>query len=92
MRLGIPVVDYEEVLPLRLVMTPLEQLGIDRLGIDERLDLIGQIWDTIARAPAEWVMPPSHAQELERRIAAADAEPDAAVPWEEVKARLKKRP
>jgi putative addiction module component (TIGR02574 family) len=51
--------------------------------------LIGLIWDSLPDdapyAPPDW-----HIQELERRIAAADANPEAAEPWETVLARLSK--
>jgi putative addiction module component (TIGR02574 family) len=69
----------------------LQQFGIDRLSIPERLELIGLIWDSI---PEENVGPPPewHLQELERRLAAAEANPGAGTPWEVVKARLTKRP
>lgn len=69
----------------------LQQLGIDRLSIPERLELIGQIWDSIAEAE-EGVTPPDwHLRELERRRAAAEADPGAGIPWEVVKTRLADR-
>jgi len=37
-------------------------------------------------------IPDWHRDELERRLAAADADPEAAIPWEEVKRRLQKKP
>ena len=65
----------------------LSQFGIDRLDAHQRVELIGLIWDSLpddaAYTPPNW-----HAQELERRIAAADANPGAAEPWEAVLARL----
>ncbi len=36
-------------------------------------------------------MPDWHREELDRRLAAADANPDAAIPWEEVKRRLREK-
>ena len=66
----------------------LQQLGIDRLGVEERLDLIGLIWDSIPEAHQPPVLPDWHRRELEQRCAAADAAPDAGIPWEVVKARL----
>jgi putative addiction module component (TIGR02574 family) len=69
----------------------LQQLGIDRLTVAERFDLIGQIWDSLVDSEA-FEIPVEHREELERRIASADAHPDAAVPWETVKARLLNRP
>lgn len=67
----------------------LEQFGIDRLSPQQRLELISLLWDSL---PADVSLPPpeAHLQELERRIAAADANPEAAEPWELVRARLSK--
>ena len=69
----------------------LQQLGIDRLTIAERLDLIGLIWDTLPEAAAGSPPPEWHLRELESRIAAADADPDGGIPWEVVKARLSRQ-
>jgi putative addiction module component (TIGR02574 family) len=69
----------------------LEQFGIDRLSPQERWELIHLIWDSLPPdapfTPPEW-----HLRELERRIAAADADPGAAQPWETVLARLSSKP
>ena len=74
-------------------MSPtLRNLGIDRLSVAERLDLIGEIWDSIEAASADFPLPEGHRTELERRRAAAEANPDAGIPWEVVKDRLTKRP
>lgn len=69
-------------------MSPtLHDLGIDRLSRQERLRLIGEIWDSIS--PIDQLdIPESHREELDRRLAAADADPGAGRPWEEVRARL----
>jgi putative addiction module component (TIGR02574 family) len=67
----------------------LEQFGIDQLSPQQRLDLISLIWaslpDDVPFTPPDW-----HLCELERRVTAADADPDAAEPWETVLARLSK--
>lgn len=69
----------------------LEQFGIDRLSPQQRLELIGLLWDSLPEdtlyAPPAW-----HLRELERRVAAADADPSAAEPWEVVLARLSRKP
>jgi len=70
----------------------LQQLDIDRLTTTERLDLIGQIWDSLVEEDAPITVLESHRAELERRIQAADEDPGAVVPWEEAKARLLSRP
>jgi putative addiction module component (TIGR02574 family) len=69
-------------------MSPtLQQLGIDRLSSEDRLQLIGKIWESLT--PIDQLeIPESHRQELDRRLAAADADPSSARPWEEVRARL----
>lgn len=69
----------------------LEQFGIDRLNLQQRYELIGLLWDSLPDdspfTPPEW-----HLRELDRRIAAADADPGAAEPWETVLARLSRKP
>jgi putative addiction module component (TIGR02574 family) len=69
----------------------LQQLGIDRLDVAERLELIGQIWDSLPEAEADLPLPDWHRRELERRRAAAEADPGAGIPWEVVKAHLADR-
>lgn len=56
---------------------------IGRLSVPQRLALIAELWDSLPDSP-ELDMPQWHRDELERRIAAADDSPDAAIPWEEV--------
>lgn len=67
--------------------TILDQLGVSRMTVEERLDLIGEIWDTLPESDTGPI-PDWHRLELERRLAAADADPNAGVPWDTVKARL----
>jgi putative addiction module component (TIGR02574 family) len=69
----------------------LEQFGIDRLSRQERLELLNLIWDSLPD-DAPFTPPDWHLRELERRVAAADADPGAAEPWEAVLARLSRRP
>ena len=65
----------------------MQDLGIDRLSPEHRLRLLGEIWDSLALADTP--IPDSHREELDRRLAAADADPAAGKPWEEVRARLR---
>jgi putative addiction module component (TIGR02574 family) len=67
----------------------LQQFGIDRLTTEERLELIGLIWDSLEET-ALLPIPEWHLQELERRRAAAEANPGVGTPWEVVLARLRK--
>lgn len=69
-------------------MTPtIQDLGIDRLSPEQRLRLIGEIWDSLSIHSTP--IPESHREELDRRLAAADADPAAGRPWEEVRTRLR---
>jgi len=69
----------------------LEQFGIDRLDPQQRSELLELIWDSLPN-DAPYAPPAWHLRELERRVAAADADPGAAEPWEAVLARLSRKP
>ncbi len=62
------------------------------LSVTQRLELIGELWDSIPDSVEALPIPGWHREELERRLAAADAEPEAAIPWKEVKRRLQEKP
>jgi putative addiction module component (TIGR02574 family) len=66
----------------------LSQLGIDRLSVSERIELIGLIWDSIAEVGGETPVPDWHLRELEKRRAAADADPNAGILWDVVMSRF----
>ena len=59
------------------------------LSVEQRLELISELWDSIPDSLDTLPVPDWHREELDRRLAAADANPDAAIPWEEVKRRLR---
>jgi putative addiction module component (TIGR02574 family) len=64
----------------------LQQLGIDRMTIGERIALAQEILDSVA---AEQPRPPlseAKKRELDRRLADQAENPADAVPWEEVEA------
>ena len=71
---------------------PLPELDIEQLSVAQRLDLIALLWDSIPDSLAAMPVPEWHRLELDRRLAAAEADPQAAIPWEEVKARLWEKP
>ncbi len=56
-----------------------------RLSIDEQLELIEALWDSIAEGPSGPPITEAQKKELDRRIADHDANPDDVVPWDEVK-------
>lgn len=69
----------------------LKSLGIERLGIEERLTLVEELWDSIAADSAVVPLTPAQRAELDRRIAEHEANPDDVLPWEEVKASITER-
>ncbi len=65
----------------------IQSLGIDRMSREERIALVLEIWDTIAAEPGQPLLTEAQRQELRRRVAEDDANPDDVVPWEQVKAQ-----
>ena len=59
----------------------------ESLSTPERILYVQELWDRIATD--EDLVPVTEAQraELDRRLAEHDADPDSAIPWEEVKRR-----
>jgi putative addiction module component (TIGR02574 family) len=66
----------------------IEALGIDRLSVRERLDLIEQIWDSLPEQVSTDEVPAWHLAELAKRRAKADASPRVGKPWRESLARF----
>jgi putative addiction module component (TIGR02574 family) len=62
----------------------IESLGIDRLSVPEKLDLIGQIWDSLPESVEPGEVPEWHLEEIARRRADVDAHPSQGRPWGEV--------
>lgn len=65
----------------------LSTLGIDRLSASERIQLVQEIWESLAPAAEELPLTEGQRQELDRRLAALEANPGNVIPWEEVEAR-----
>jgi len=59
------------------------------LTVEQKLELIGKLWDEIPDSPDALSVPDWHQQILRQRMASADADPQAAIPWEEVEKVLR---
>jgi putative addiction module component (TIGR02574 family) len=70
--------------------SPTDLSAFRRLPIEERIRLVGDLWDAIATDSPDSAFPitPALAQELDRRIAAVREGRDPLIPWDEVKARI----
>jgi putative addiction module component (TIGR02574 family) len=64
---------------------------LDRLGVEERIALVEEIWDSIAADSAVVPLTTPQRDELDRRLADHASHPNDVVPWEEVKASLDER-
>lgn len=60
------------------------------LSVAERLQLVADLWDSIAGEAPDDAFPitPELAAELDRRLAEHEADPSTAIPWDEVRARI----
>ena len=59
------------------------------LPISERIQLVEDIWDSIAEeTPVSLQLSAADRVELQRRLAAHKADPSSSIPWEEVRASL----
>jgi putative addiction module component (TIGR02574 family) len=65
-----------------------------KLPIDERIQLVEDLWDSIAEDSLEQdcAISPELAAELDRRLAEYEADPGSALPWEIVRDRIRRPP
>ncbi len=64
----------------------LANFGLDQLPAADRMALLQQLWDSLEKESDDSALTLAQREELERRIADDDANPEDVVPWEEVKA------
>ena len=66
------------------------QLDIAKLPIQERLQLMESLWDSLCREPSgEAPMPTWHQQVLDERLARLDVGEEPLIPWEEAKKQIR---
>jgi len=64
---------------------------IVELSVAERIQMVEDIWDSIAAVPEAVPLSEDQKKELDRRLEAYHLSPDAGSPWNEVKQRILKR-
>jgi putative addiction module component (TIGR02574 family) len=62
---------------------------IQSLSLVERLNVLGEIWDSIDQERHAVELTADLRDELDRRIAEDDASPDEGITWEQVKANIR---
>ena len=62
-----------------------------QLSVAERIQLVEDIWDSIATIPDAVSLTEEQRAELERRLEAYQANPSEGISWNELKTKLRKR-
>jgi len=63
-------------------------IDIDHLNVEEKLELIETLWESLASDPSNIPVTEAQKKLLDERIAEIDAGDVETIPWEEVKARI----
>ncbi len=72
-------------------MSTLTPAGVLSLSVAERIQLVEDIWDTIAEVPDEVGLTDSQKAEIDRRLDAYHRNPEVGSPWDVVKERILRR-
>lgn len=67
------------------------QVDFSDLTVAERIQLAEDLWDSVSDAPELLELTDAQRSELDRRLAAAEADPEAVVYWSELRQELLKR-
>jgi len=76
---------------LEIVFMAKPKVDYRSLSVPERLDLVEDIWDSIAQDAESLELTPEERAELDRRLAEHERDPSSAIPWETVKDELFRR-
>jgi putative addiction module component (TIGR02574 family) len=71
--------------------TTIDRTAIKRMSVDERLKLMDLIWDTLVEQDADIPLSKDVLEEMEWRLADAQAHPEQSIPFDEFERRLKER-
>ena len=61
------------------------------LSVSERIQLVQDIWDSIAQVPESVSLTEEEKAEIDRRLDEYHSNPDAGSPWSLIKERIKSR-
>ena len=60
---------------------------VERWPVENQIQSVQEVWDRLAAQGHEMNLSEEMMEELDRRLAAHQANPAAAIPWEQVKAK-----
>ncbi|MGH7554527.1 MAG: addiction module protein [Longimicrobiales bacterium] len=72
-----------------MAKVPIEDLL--ELSVAERIQLVEDLWDSVAADPEKIPLSEAQRAELRRRLTEHKADPHSAIPWDEVRRRLYER-
>ena len=72
-------------------MSTLVEANVLSLSVPERIQLVEDIWDTIAEVPEEVGLTADQKAELDRRLDLYHQNPDEGSPWGMVRERIRSR-
>ncbi len=72
-------------------MSTLVEANVLSLSVPERIQLVEDIWDSIAEVPEEVGLTIDQKEELDRRLDAYHQKPDEGSPWGMVRERIRSR-
>lgn len=62
-----------------------------QLSVSERIQLVEDVWDSVAAESPSLPLTAEEVAELDRRLDEMERNPKAGIPWEQVKADLERR-
>ncbi len=71
-------------------MSKISVADVIDLSVPERIQLVEDIWDSIATTQSRPLLTDAQRAELDRRLEAHSKNPNAGSPWKEVKERIVK--
>ena len=66
------------------------RLPLDQMTVEEKLELLDELWADLSRKPDDVPSPAWHGEVLAERDAALERGEEEILDWEEAKARLRK--
>lgn len=69
-------------------MKQISAADIAQMPINERIQLVEDIWDSVAELPEVVEIPEWHKQELKKRMDAYHKNPELGSPWADVKKQI----
>lgn len=72
-------------------MSTLAKVDVLSLSVPERIQLVEDIWDSIAETPEQIGLTDGQKAEIDRRLDAYRQNPDEGSPWDKVRERIRTR-